>query len=106
MPKYLLHASYTAEGVKGLMKEGGTKRRAHIEELIKKLGGKMEAFYYTFGSDDVVVISDLPDATTAVAVGLAVNASGTVRAKTTVLLTPEEIDQATKKQIGYRAPGT
>ena len=105
MPKYLLQASYTAEGTKGLAQEGGSKRRAHIDELIKKLGGKLEAFYYAFGDDDVFVISDLPDAATAAAISLAVNGSGAVRAKTTVLLSPEEMDQASKKQVGYRPPG-
>ena len=105
MPKYLLQASYTAEGTKGLAKEGGSKRRAHIEELVRKLGGKLEAFYYAFGEPDVFVIADLPDAETAAAFSLAVNGSGAVRAKTTVLLSPEQMDQASKKSVGYRPPG-
>ena len=105
MPKYLLQASYTTEGTKGLAREGGSRRRAHVEELLKKLGGKLEAFYYAFGDDDVVAIYDLPDAATAAAVSLAVNGSGAVRAKTTALVSPEEMDQASKKSVGYRPPG-
>ncbi len=105
MPKYLLQASYTAEGTKGLAKEGGTKRRAHIEDLVKRLGGKLEAFYYAFGEHDVFVIGELPDAESAAAVSLAVNGSGAVRLKTTVLLSPEEMDRASKKSVGYRPPG-
>lgn len=105
MPKYLLQASYTAEGTKGLAKEGGSRRRAHIEEVVKKLGGRLEAFYYAFGEHDVYAIADVPDAETAAAISLAVNGSGAVRAKTTVLLSPEDIDRASKKSVGYRAPG-
>lgn len=105
MPKYLYQASYTAEGTKGLLKEGGSKRRAAVEEVTKALGGKLEAFYYAFGDSDVFVIVDAPDAASAAAVSLAVNASGAVRLKTTVLLTPEEMDHAAKKNVTYRAPG-
>ena len=105
MPKYLYQASYTAEGTKGLLKDGGTKRRAAVEEMAKAVGGKLEAFYYAFGGSDVFVIVDAPDNASAAAVSLAVNASGAVQLKTTVLFTPEEMDQATKKSVSYRPPG-
>jgi uncharacterized protein with GYD domain len=105
MPKYLVQASYTTAGAQGLLKEGGTKRRAAVEALMKGLGGKVEAFYFAFGDADAFVIVDGPDNVTAAAVSLAVNASGAVSTKTTVLLTPEEIDQAAKKSVNYRPPG-
>jgi len=105
MPKYLVQASYTLEGAKGLLKDGGSKRRVAVQEMLKGLGGTMEAFYYAFGESDAFVIADIPDNVTATAVALAVNASGAVRAKTTVLITPEEVDQAIKKTVKYRAPG-
>ncbi|MFQ5897065.1 MAG: GYD domain-containing protein [Candidatus Methylomirabilia bacterium] len=105
MPKYLFQASYTAEGAKGLLKDGGSKRRAVVDDLTKALGGRLEAFYYAFGETDVFGIIDAPDNVTTAAVSLAVNASGAVHVKTTVLLTPEEMDQATKKTISYRPPG-
>jgi uncharacterized protein with GYD domain len=105
MAKYLLSASYTAEGAKGLLKDGGSKRRAAAEQAINSTGGKMEAFYFAFGEDDAYVIIDAPDNAAIVAASLAINASGAVRTRTTVLLTPEEIDQATKKGVTYRAPG-
>jgi uncharacterized protein with GYD domain len=105
MPKYLVQASYTAEGVKGLMKEGGTSRRAKIADLAKSLGGKLEVFYYAFGDHDVYTIIDVPDVATATALSLAVNASGAVRLKTVALITPEEVDQAAKKSVTYRPPG-
>ena len=105
MPKYLAHASYTVEGLKGLLKDGGTKRREVIEQLAKGLGGTLEAFYYAFGDDDVFAILDFPDNVSAMAVSMAINASGGATVKTTVLITPEEVDQATKKTVDYRPPG-
>jgi uncharacterized protein with GYD domain len=105
MPKFLYQASYTGEGTKGLLKEGGSKRRAAVEEVMKALGGKVEAFYYAFGDPDVFLIVDVPDQASAAALSLAVNASGAVHLKTTVLMTPEEMDAAAKKTVSYRAPG-
>jgi len=105
MPKYLFEASYTAEGVKGLIKDGGSKRRAAVEALTKSLGGRLEAMYFAYGKHDVIAIVDLPDSAAATAVSLTVGASGAVRVKTTVLIAPEEVDQAVKKVVQYRAPG-
>ena len=105
MARYLIRATYTAEGARGLIKEGGSSRKSTLEQLIKKIGGNLEAFYFAFGEDDVYVIADLPDNVTAAAVGLTVSGSGSVRTRTVVLLTPEEIDEATKNSLEYRAPG-
>ena len=105
MPKYLITASYTAEGAKGLLKEGGTQRRQAADQVIKSAGGKMEAFYFAFGEDDAYVIIDAPDHASVAATAVAINASGAVHTKTVVLLTPEEIDQAVRKNVTYRAPG-
>ena len=105
MPKYFIQASYTTEGVKGLLKEGGSKRRETVEQLTKALGGRVEAFYFAFGDEDVYIIADVPDNATMTAIALAVNASGAVKVKTTVLLSTEEVDQATKLTVNYRAPG-
>lgn len=106
MAKYMFIASYTADGVKGLLKEGGTGRRAAIEKLAQSIGGSLESLYYAFGSDDVYVLCDLPDNEAAASVALTVGASGAVALRTIVLLTPEEVDSATKKSPAYRAPGT
>ena len=105
MPKYLMEASYTAEGAKGLAREGGSSRRKTVEEMISGLQGKLEAFYYAFGTSDVILIVDVPDAVTAAALSLAVNQSGAVQLKSSVLMTPEEMDQAAKKAVSYRPPG-
>ena len=105
MPKYMIQASYVGDGVKGLLQEGGTKRRETVAQVIEGMGGKLETFYYAFGDYDVYGIADMPDNVSCVAFSLMVNASGLINAKTVALLTPEEIDQATQKSVGYRAPG-
>ena len=97
MPKYLFQASYTSERAKGLLKEGGTKRRAAVEQLIKSVGGKLEAFYFALGESDVFLLVDAPDNASVVAVSLTTAAAGVVtNLRTSVLLTPEDMDQATK----------
>lgn len=105
MANYLVIASYTSDGVKGVLKSGGTARADAVESAIKALGGKMESFYFAFGSEDVYVIAELPDNTAAAALGLAVSSTGLVSAKTVVLLTPGEIDEAAKRQVAYTPPG-
>lgn len=105
MPKYLFQASYTEAGLKGLLKEGGSSRREAVEQALKGLGGTLEAFYYAFGDTDVFAIVGLPDSVSATAFALITNAAGTAKIKTTVLITPEEVDQATKKSVEYRPPG-
>ena len=106
MPNYLFQGSYGAEAVKGLLKEGGSARKATIEQLVKSAGGSLESFYFALGDDDVFVIVDLPDEATATAVALTVAATGAVGLKTTVLITPETVDAAAKKSISYRPPGS
>jgi uncharacterized protein with GYD domain len=105
MPKFLIKAAYTAEGARGLLKEGGTKRRAAVQKVIESVGGKLDAFYYAYGEHDAFIIADVPDAMSGVAISLAVNASGAVRLSTLPLITPEELDAAAKKSVEYKAPG-
>jgi uncharacterized protein with GYD domain len=105
MPKYLVQVSYTADGSKGLLKDGGSKRRTAAKTLIESLGGKIEAFYYAFGATDVVVIADMPDNVSAAAASLTLASSGAVTSKVTVLLSPEDVDQAVKKTGSYTPPG-
>jgi uncharacterized protein with GYD domain len=105
MPKYLLEADYSVEGTQGLLKEGGTKRRAAVEAALKSVGGKLECFYFTFGIRDAVIVADIPSNEVAAALSIAVGASGSVRLKTTPIITCEEVDRATKSKVGYRAPG-
>jgi uncharacterized protein with GYD domain len=105
MGKYLFQGSYTEQGLKGLLKEGGSGRVKAIEQLVKGLGGKLEMFYFAHGSDDFFIVADVPDGASAIATSLIVNATGTVRARMTVLITPEEIDQATKITVNFRPAG-
>jgi len=105
MAKFLFEANYTPEGAKGIIKEGGSARRAAVEKAVTGLGGRLEAFYFAFGGVDAYVIVDLPDNVTAAAMALAVGQSGLASTKTVVLLTMEETDAATKKSVAYRGPG-
>jgi uncharacterized protein with GYD domain len=105
MPKYLIQASYTAEGLRGLQKDKASGRRQAVLNALEPLRGKLESFNYAFGGDDVVAVIDMPDNVNAAAMSLAIAASGLVRLKTTPLLTVEETDQALAKGVSYRAPG-
>ena len=105
MPKYLVEATYSAEGAKGILKAGGTARRKVVEQTTAEVGGKLEAFYFTFGDRDAVIIIDVPDNVAAAALSMAVNSTGAIRSRTTPLLTCEEIDRAAKDHVEYRAPG-
>jgi len=105
MPKYLIQANYVGDGVKGLLKDGGSKRRAVVEKFFKSLGGSLEAYYYAFGDTDLYIIAEFPTHAAATACALTVTATGTVTVKTTVLLTPEDIDAAGKLKPTYSAPG-
>ena len=105
MPKYLLKVSYTADGVKGVLKDGGTKRRQAAEAAVKSTGGSLESMYFAFGDDDVYCIIDAPDNVSVAAASMAIGASGLVKPTTVVLLTPEEVDQAVKKSPTYTPPG-
>ena len=105
MANYLVTASYSPDGVKGVLKSGGTARVDAVNNAVGGLGGKMHSFYFAFGGDDAIVIVELPDNVAAAALGLAVSSTGLASVKTTVLLTPAEIDEAAKRQVAYTPPG-
>ena len=105
MPKFLVEATYTAEGLRGLAKDKASGRKAAVDQAVKKLGGKLDAIYFCLGENDVILIAEMPDHVSAAALGSAASASGMVRTKTTVLLTVEEADEALSKPMAYRAPG-
>jgi uncharacterized protein with GYD domain len=105
MAKYLFQASLTAEGVQGVLKEGGSARREVNRKAIEALGGTLEAFYFGFGDNDVYILADLPDNAAAAALSTRASSSGTVSVSTTVLITPEEMDDAAKQGVDWRAPG-
>jgi uncharacterized protein with GYD domain len=105
MPGYLVTATYTSEGIKGVVKNGGTARADAVRSAVEALGGTVRSFDFAFGADDVFVVLDLPDNTAAAALGLAVASTGLVATKIVVLLSPAEIDAAAKLQVSYTAPG-
>ena len=104
--KYMLKASYSLDGIRGVLKEGGSSRAKAVEQLVASVGGKLDALYFAFGGSDVYAIIDLPDNTAAAAVAATVGAAGSLSSyETVVLLTPAEIDAAAKKTVKYRPPG-
>jgi uncharacterized protein with GYD domain len=105
MPKYLVEARYTVEGAKGLVREGGSGRRAAVVRTVESVGGKVEALYFAFGDVDVYIVVDVPDNVSAAALSLAANQSGAIVSKTIVLLTPEEMDKSVQKAVSFRPPG-
>ena len=105
MPKYLMKASFTTEGMRGVLKDGGSARRTAVEQSAASIGGKVEAFYFAFGAADTYTIIDLPSNADMAALAGNVAASGAVKIETIVLLTPQEIDAAVSKKVSYRAPG-
>jgi uncharacterized protein with GYD domain len=105
MPKYLVRADYTSEGAKGLLHGGGTARVKAAQEFLASVNGRVESFYFAFGDDDAYIIIDAPDDISAAALSLTVLASGAIRSATTVLIAPEEIDQAIHKHLAFHAPG-
>lgn len=106
MAKYLFEASYTQEGLKGLLQHGGTNRREAVEKLLASVGGSLEAFYYAFGDNDLYVIAELPDDTAATAASLTVGATGMGSVKTTVLMAPETVDEAIGRTVDYQPPSS
>jgi len=105
MPKYLISASYSAEGLRGLQKDKTSGRRSALTAAVQGAGGKVECVYFALGQDDVYAIVDMPDNASVTALGIAASATGLVHTRTTALLTVEEVDQALAKSINYRAPG-
>lgn len=89
-----------------MLAKGGTARREAVEKMLADVGGTVESFHFGFGASDAYVIVDAPDNVTAAGVAMLVSASGMAGCKTTVLLTPEEIDRAAQVNATYRAPGT
>ena len=106
MAKFLVKASYTAEGAKGLQSAGGTSRRDAVAKMAEGLGGSVESFYFAFGATDAYVVLDLPDNESAMAASIAVNAAGAASSEVVVLLTPDEFDAAAKLSVEYRPPGS
>lgn len=105
MAKYMLIGSYTSEGAKGLLKDGGSKRVEAARAAVASAGGTVESFYFGFGTDDFYVTIDLPDNASAAAAALTIGASGRTTARTVVLITPEEIDRAAQVSVDYTPPG-
>lgn len=106
MPRYLIEVGYTPEGLQGVLAKGGTARREMVEKMLAEVGGRVETFDYAFGANDVYLIIEAPDHATVAGITMMVGAAGAASCRTTVLLSPEEIDRASQVQATYRPPGS
>ncbi|GAA3893493.1 hypothetical protein GCM10022381_38960 [Leifsonia kafniensis] len=105
MTKYLFEANYVGEGISGLLREGGSKRREAVVTALASVGGSLECFYYAFGETDVVGVFDIPDQASAAALSLMINSTGAVKLHLRPLMTVEDLDEAATKSPAYRPPG-
>jgi len=107
MSKYMIKASYSPEGIKGVMAKGGNARKDAIEKLVAGVGGSMESLYFAFGGDDIYVIVDAPSHEAMAAVAGTVTSTGALSDyQTIVLLTADQIDGAAKMSVDYTPPGS
>jgi uncharacterized protein with GYD domain len=108
MSHYLIQISYTADSWAAQLADP-RDRRDVVRPLLERLGGHIEAAYYTFGPYDVVLLADLPDNTHAAALSLTLRSSGAVETlQTTPLLPIEEgvaaMHQAAEMRSVYQPP--
>lgn len=104
MPKFLIQANYTAEGLQGALSEGFQSRMDTVTGMIQGVGGTVEALYFAYGDHDVIAIVDGPEEA-AIALSLVINASGAVELSTTPLVTIEQMDAARGQLPDFRPPG-
>ena len=105
MPHYLFRASYSTQGIQGVMREGPTARIKAVDQLATSVKGRLIGAWWAFGDDDFVMIMELPDNTAAMAVSAHVSSSGVAKITTTVLLTADEAQAAMNSSVTYRLPG-
>ena len=106
MTKYMVHGTYTAAGLAGVLKDGGTGRAAAVKSLAESVGGSVESIYWAFGAEDFYITVVMPDAKAAAAVALTVGASGAVRVATSELMSVADLDEAVARKVNYRPPGS
>ncbi len=106
MPKFMFEVQYTREGLQGVLAKGGSARVKAATAAAESAGGTVEAFYFAFGHNDVYVVADFPDNASAAALALTVGAGGGATVRTVALLTPEEVDQASRASVKYQPPGS
>jgi uncharacterized protein with GYD domain len=106
MPKYLISANYTAQGMAGVRDAGAKSRVDAVTTMLEAMGGRLESFYFAFGDTDVFAVAEAPDDEAAAAVSIAINSSGAVSTRTTKLLTVEQADEALRRTVNYRPPGS
>lgn len=107
MGLYLYIGSYSAEGRKGLLAEGGSFREAATRKLVESAGGSIERYLFAVGPFDFVIIAQMPDDKAAIIPPLIANSTGTVSVTTTKLMSPADMDSVTRaaQQLTFRHAG-
>ncbi|MEU4717299.1 GYD domain-containing protein [Micromonospora purpureochromogenes] len=105
MAWFLLKSTYTVDGLKGLVKDGGTKRAEVVRKMIEDAGGRMESMHFAFAEDDTYVLCELPDQKTVTGLAVAIGATGSLSVRITPVLTPAEVDEVTRMKTTYTPPG-
>jgi uncharacterized protein with GYD domain len=105
MPKFLIEASYTPEGLRGLQKDKASGRLAAVKKALKAVDAELECLYWCLGDRDAIIIAEFPNTVAASALATAISASGLVRTTTTALLSAQDMDAALAKNATYQASG-
>ena len=108
MPHYLLRWQFTSNSAKSMV-SSPVDRTIPAKALIEGFGGKLEAYYFSFGEFDGVGLVEFPDNTSVAACSLtAASSGGFSKFETTVLFTAKDGEAAMKKEhdtnTGYRPP--
>jgi uncharacterized protein with GYD domain len=107
--RQLWTAEYSAAGAAGAMKDGGTGRKAAIEQLVASVGGTLEACYFAAINNGigVVLIVEVPSDAASNAIVTTIMASGAVLGASTITIsTADEFDAALALSPAYSAPGS
>ncbi len=75
MPLFITYASYSPEGIRGLMAKP-EDRGAALQPLLDKVGASVIGVYMTTGANDIVLVSEAADGSDVAAISMAVSASG------------------------------
>ena len=108
MPLYLSRFRYTPETWARLISKPEDRRKA-AQTYIESVGGKLQGFWYAFGTHDGYTLWEAPDNVSMAAVALAIGGGGALSSiETTVLMSVDDTMDALRKagEVQYRPPAT
>jgi uncharacterized protein with GYD domain len=103
MTVFITQGRYTQDALKGMLAKP-EDRAESVAQLFAKAGGKMLAYYMTFGEYDFLVVSEGPSVDAAAAAAIVAAAAGGVTdLKTTIAMTSADMKNAFTKAGGIAA---